>query len=398
MSLGHGLLMVLLAVWMITWSFMHGDETLVNRYSFAMRRTLLPESDKPPRDHFRFINTAYDLQLIDKFDADGAPLGNQVITDRAKLGRLFDVLAKHPEAYDFVICDIFFEEAAPNDSLLHDALRRMDPKKCILVEHRDREGKPMPHIFHDTGLPAGVADFSENEGEFLKFSLMRDDTTPYLPLQVYQIRNGATMEPGTFFWQLNGKSVFNDFVLDMRMRPFDLFEAEDRYPVDLLGDLTAPWISEEEIVDLVQDRFIIVGDFAIRDQHNTAYGEVSGPLILANIYYAITQGDPILRRSMLIFLFIAFSAISYLMISTDDFLEEWIVERLGKKNKVLRTLLLGLSYMVIFGLISLITFLFYSIHINFVILTLYFGFLEWAIIKFKTWRKAKNPAQEPQQG
>jgi len=68
---------------------MAGDEKFMIWFTSGIK---LSYREMPPPDQFAFINTAYDLQLINKTGQYGFPVGNQAITDREKLARLFNVI------------------------------------------------------------------------------------------------------------------------------------------------------------------------------------------------------------------------------------------------------------------------------------------------------------------
>ncbi|MEM7040713.1 MAG: hypothetical protein AAF570_27375, partial [Bacteroidota bacterium] len=114
----HSIFLLFASYFLMSTDYMHEDEAWMVKNTAAVLRTLLPEPGKPDRDEFAFINISHDLQLIERTDADGFPGGNQAITDRHKLYRLFRAMNQAPN-WKLMLCDIFFESPSPHDSLLN---------------------------------------------------------------------------------------------------------------------------------------------------------------------------------------------------------------------------------------------------------------------------------------
>ena len=81
-----------------------------------------------------FINTSSDLQLVDRTDGNGFPVGNAAITDRRKLDDLLNMI-KSSGNYKYVLLDVFFEEGYESeyDSSLFSTIASMD--RVVIPRH-----------------------------------------------------------------------------------------------------------------------------------------------------------------------------------------------------------------------------------------------------------------------
>ncbi len=107
-----------------------GDEKFLIWLTSAIK---FQSREMPDPGTVALINVSYDLELIDKFDDFGFPVGNQVITDRLKLFEFFKILNDHDAAPKQIICDIFFQDETPADSLLERELKKrndLDDRKA----------------------------------------------------------------------------------------------------------------------------------------------------------------------------------------------------------------------------------------------------------------------------
>ncbi len=385
----HAALLVVGTIVLMNTDFMHGDEAWMVKNTAAVLRTLLPEPDKPPKEDWAFINVAYDKELIPRYDADGFPAGVVPITDRRKLGALFRVLSENPN-YKYLVCDIYFGDSAGSDSFMRPYISKLP--RSVFSYSIDDSGKAMPVIFK--GINLGLVEYVAVDDEFLKFRFQRGDSAT-TPIRMFREVDSGTYEPGELFWKLNGKRAFNDFVLDFRIREFDLKGDKPLYPYQNLHFLTEnldiPGL-EEEVWNFTKDRIVVIGAFEVDDRHETMYGNMAGPLILVNLYLALKNGDNVLQWGFIWFWLTAFSILSWLLFTTDDLLESWVERKMKGKNAFVQLLVQGASYLIILGLLSIVSFVLFNLHINFLFITIYFNAVEWAR---KWWRRRGKSPEKP---
>jgi hypothetical protein len=386
--MAHGLWLTLLAFLLVEADYMKGDEAWLVKNTSAVLRLLLPESDKPDPKEFAFINVAWDKQLVDRLDADGFPSGNRAVVDRAKLAQLLTLLADTP-THKFLMCDVVFLDPTPSDSAFNAAIQRL-PRAVYSAVPND-SGQVTEGVFD---LPhAGIVEYREVDNDFLKFRLVRDGR-PSLPVTMFEQLDGGTFEHGPWASWRNGRLAENDFILDLRLRQHDLMQPDRAYAYADLHTLTDLIDIGQggQVTEFVKDRIVVIGDFEDRDIHMTMFGETAGPLILLNIYLALHEGDNILPVGFFIFLWVVFFFTSIGLFTKDDLLESLVLRVVGKGSLVWKLVLQGAVYTILFGLVSVVSFLLFKIHINFLMLSFYYQIWEWGKLIVEHRRNKRQPA------
>jgi hypothetical protein len=124
LSFLHSVFLVFITFWLLERNYTYGDEKFLIKWSSIVKKKILGMDAKPPANDFLFINTSYDNMLIDKTDDDGFTVGNQVITDRQLLAKLFSMINTSGSC-KYVLCDIFFADKSPYDSAVYTQLKTL---------------------------------------------------------------------------------------------------------------------------------------------------------------------------------------------------------------------------------------------------------------------------------
>lgn len=353
------------------------DEYLVIKLTSALKNIGLGLDEKPPQKDFLFVNVAYAKALVPKYDESGVfPIGNEAITDRAKLASLFQKLNKHPQSYQYIICDIHFTGASEDDSILAEHIEKTE--NIIASYHYNKAKKQYEDpVFK---VHKGLADYTEHKESFLKksegflkYRLLLNDSVKSLPLLMYQDLSGASWQKDGWFYELNGKPIFNSFILNFRIRSYDLFESKKPYPTLTIDDLLL--MDAETMASFVKDRIIVIGDFTDRDLHDTIYGKMPGSLILVNAYLALLNEDNLMRNGLLVVLFISFTLLTLLALYPQKFIKNWFVSALNIKTQWIKYLFDFMAYFILLAAISIGSFFLYNIHLNVFFLALEIHFI-----------------------
>ncbi|NRF37965.1 CHASE2 domain-containing protein [Pedobacter foliorum] len=369
----HAFVLFVLTVFWVNTDYSYGDERMLIQWSSILKRVVLQIDEDPPKKDFLFINLAYDKALIPLKDA----LGNEVITDRAKLAQFFTILKKHQKLVRFTICDVFLKGVSENDSLLKNSVKGIND--IVFPTHFDDDSKVEKL---DIEVPNAIADYSRASEGFLKFKLFQDDNKPTIPVYMYEkLEKRAFSYTEDWHWD-NNKPSLNSIIIDYQIRSHELFE-QGEYPVVSLSDLL---ILPDEIIasDFLANRIIVMGDFN-SDIHETVFGPTPGTLILLNVYLTLKSGYHLITWYWIIFLIVAYTAFSRLMLFPKD-------DDVKVKNiKWLGPLLVSATYL---SVLSVCSYFFFNIHIQVLILTLYINLIryiirlrqaEWSKNQFKTW-------------
>jgi len=363
-----GSLSILNAVWMIFIShwlisvlpFLHSEEMLLFKMASFVKTLVLEQEEKPSKDDFIFINTAYDKQLVNIYDEKTGP-GNRAITDRKKLAEFFKILNQKPDNHKYVICDILFKDTSDFDTLLEKELKRLP--NVIIAYDLDENGNP-DIITPFAKLNKGLATYRPEEGVLLRFNLQDNDIHKSLPLVMYEQLHHTKLKHKGFLYWLNDHIIFHNFILNLRIRDYDLFERkeEERYQIVNLGYLLgSPGPNlEESILSYVKNKIIIIGDFVEQDIHATIYGDMAGSLILLNAYLALVNKDNVITIPFLLFLFLSYSLLFFVIFY-------WDLTRFYPAIKI----------PILFMIISVTSYFFFNIYINILHLSMWMGVLVW---------------------
>lgn len=331
-------------------------------------------------DQFVFIDIAYSRKLIAKDN------GNQDIADRYLLAKFFNVIHRLDNPQKFILCDILFDDPSSDDALLSEEMKKVNnlivPNR--LTGHNESSLKlSLPANIHRGFVEYTAADTS---GTFLKYPLVTRKNGQYyksIPLRMYEEIHRATFEPGFFLSQIKNKLSFNALVVDFRVqknRPYhrlsELFTQEKD---------AQPAYSDQNFLEIIKNRIIVIGDFSDRDMHETIMGNMPGSVILVNAYLALVYGDSFVSGYFLIFLFFCYILISYNVFCHKDFTKRKSVNKMAAwltlKINIVRTVSkLKWRYVaypfLLATFFSLFLMLFFHIHLNIIILGSYLFLLE----------------------
>ena len=363
-------LLVLTAFWMNT-DYSYGDEKVLIQWSSIFKRVVLNIDEDPPRDNFLFINLAYEKALIPTEDG----LGAEVITDRAKLARFFEILKRNQEQVKFTVCDVFLKGQSENDSLLQQHVAGIP--NLVFPTHQGEDGKPEQL---DLNVPHAIADYRMASGGFLKFKLFQNDSVPTIPVYVLEKTTGRKIARESFYWEKDKPSL-NSVIIDYQIRSHELFE-QGEYPMVNLSELLI--LPEEVIVnEFLKNRIVLMGDFQ-GDTHDTIFGSTPGTLILLNVYLTLLNDHHLISWWWVLFMLAAYALFSRLMLFPEN-----------DQSKIRQINWVGplLGSMTYLSLVSIISYLLFNIHIQVLILTLYMNLIRF-LIRFKQGEWSKSQLKE----
>jgi len=370
----HSCFLIFLTFFILNSALSFKDEDILIQATTILKRLVLKIDDKPNREEFLFVNVSYDNKLISKFDEDGYQLGNQVITDRAKLAKFLKTINKAPKSYKFIVCDIFFEETSQDDSLLQSEI--IKTKNIIIPSHLGEDRKVKNPIFN---VETGFADYTSVGNNFLKFQLLQFDTVKTLPLRMYEIiHNGNFEKRGLLHW-LNNRPSFNSIIIDFRIRNFDLMydNSEDSYAFINLGE-SFPNLPDSLLLGMIKGKIILIGDFLEKDIHQTVLGDMSGTLILLNVYLTLLNGESLITFSLILFLFVSYFLASLNVFMQRDRETRKVFDR-ALQNRIGRFFTKYLGYVLYLAVISTILYFSFNIHINILFIGIYLNILNFLV-------------------
>jgi len=358
----------LLTTWLWSLPWFAGDEKLMIKTTSAIK---LNYRETPETKDYAFINVSYDLSLIDKHDEYGFPVGTQVITDRQRLTRLMKIINASSKKPDYILCDIFFEKPTEYDSALSEEMQKMD--NLIISYHLDDMLQPRYPIIR--GVDRGLTDYvigNVFEGVY-KFQLYFNDSLKLTPLMAYSELEEVDSEVYGPFVRIGSWWTLNHFIMNYRLLQVDVMDQEAGFNPINLGELLL--LPEEDAAAFLENKFVVIGDFYEVDLHETIFEITAGPVILMNAYWSLLNKDTKLNVFFFLILLGSFFFLSMLAIYPEDLIEKYIKKRYGK-IKWVQSITSFVSYLLFLVVISIITFLFYNIHLNVFLLAVYLFILE----------------------
>ncbi|WP_370088751.1 hypothetical protein [Ekhidna sp.] len=349
------LAMMVLTFYLMKLPWLAGDEKFLIWATTVMD---FSNRDRPESEDFALINTSYDLQLIDRYDEFGFPIGNQAITDRQKLTRLLEVINNGEKKPKYVIIDIHFVDSTAYDEGLATQLGQLD--NVILSAHINDEGVLEKPLFEEINY--GISDYligSAFDGVY-KYQLIYEDSLKLLPLKVHEALDGNESEKQGPFVKLGSAWTLNNFIMNYRILQKDIYDLDAGFNPVSMGELL--YLSDEDVQNFTSDKIVVIGDFFENDMHETVLEITAGPLILLNAYLTLHHGDTIVNFSFLLLMTAAYALLSYLVFVEGDIIENYINRISGKK--LARYLAGFASYLILLTLLSLVTYWLFNIHIN----------------------------------
>jgi hypothetical protein len=321
----NGLWMLWVTFWFLSIPQALPDEYMLVQASSVVKTLIFGLEKKPDSSRFLFINVSKDKALLPLEDPDvpGYILGNEAITDRSKLVKLLQILEKNPN-HKFIVFDIDLKGKTEHDSLLTVLINKM-PNMSVSY-HRDEKDRPdYPEIKIKKKL--SLSDIEKVWKQALKFQIFFNDSIKSTPLVIYEAVHKKKFKKAYSslgIHYIDGHPVLNNFVLDYRIRKMDY---GTRYAKLHIGETLAPIEpdtttgeyskeSAEILLNLTKDRIIFVGDFEDRDIHDTIYGEIPGPIILANAFLALENKDNWVSLPVILLLFSFYFTLTYWMLSS----------------------------------------------------------------------------------
>lgn len=314
--------------------------------------------ERPNSKNFALINTSYDLELIDRYDEFGFPVGNQAITDRQKLAQLLRAINTGNEKPEYVILDIHFVDSSAFDDELATELNRMD--NIILSAHINAFGELEKPLFKSINY--GISDYligSAFDGVY-KYQLVYNDTLKLLPLKVYESivkAESSKMDP---FVKIGDRWTMNNFIMNYRVLQKDIYDMEAGFNPVSLGELL--FLKEQDIQNFTANKIVIIGDFFENDMHETVLEITSGPIILLNALLTIKNQDTLVNTWFILLIIVIYAFLSYLAFVEGDPIEQRINKVVNKK--ITQYLAGFASYFLILTAFSIITFWLFNVHIN----------------------------------
>lgn len=347
---------------------------------------------------FTFIDVSGSPRLLDR--ADGT--GDDIITNREKLARLFDRIALlgGPQQ-PIVICDLLFEKRSPDDARLRQSMGHL--QKLIIAFSKDEKGVLLP-VFSDVprayvGYP--VSSGFNSSSKLVKFDLRPETGVNSLPLEWAETQRDVRADKrfGLLFW--NDGVYLNSIIPDIRI-PATRIAGKDGTSKILSLEEALQLLSIPDsalYTSLFKARTFVIGDFHA-DNHDYYGGRIPGVVLLTNIFLGLQAGDNKITLLWVLFMIGCLSLLSWIFLYPPRW-ENPGLQKLQERMKWLQENILGqfvgdmLGFGLLLWLLSFLSFLFFHKHADVVFIDIYLSVT--ATIRFciHASKKGTNTSKTP---
>ena len=364
------LVLLIFHLWYFSLSYsISGDLSLVNGLVILENRWTQDddEAQAQAQEEFLFINTAYDNELIPYEDSLNLA-GNISVTDRGLLHQLFNSLEQLNNPQAFVVCDIDISIPAEGDRAFFSSLIGKDnyvfpaPSKPF---HSKDEFNGKGPLFCSTG-------YKSYDGSLSKVELWNDQGKFSLIYQLYSKLGCESAKTSRYFSDLG--FIPRNLTISHFLRERNLYAKNKVLTLsEVVNLLSLP--NTDIAKSQFEDKIVFIGNMN-DDRHETILGEMSGLTILANSYLSLKKENHVVSWWHVLW---AYAAIFFLLHMAVHF-DRWKGKK--RESRLLRVLIVFISYLLIAILISIPFVLCFSVYISFIPMVLIYYLIQ-LFYKFK---------------
>lgn len=354
--------LITISIWFVISSSKIGLGNLsVIRYS-DMILSIFSSEEKGIDNNVLLVNVCYDKELAPVYDKYGFPMGNTAITDRCKLNSLLENLRRYNN-YKYILMDVFLtpDFKTSSDSALFSNIATI--RRIIIPKHQDGHQIDSA-IIHK----AAYADYSTNfwVNDFEKYPLFINNQMSIAAAMYAQNKNKELCQ-NPIFAKENGRLIYKSIIPKFHIRPNDDYDSSGNKIIYQLGeDLLSLANDSTAFKNLIQDKWIVIGDFSESDIHQTYNGNIAGPLIIFNTFLNLLQGNHYVKWWYITILFALFFFMCKSTVCNRN--------DITVKNKFLSLLLSWISYSIIMTIVCLISYYCFSMVVDIFFISTIFAF------------------------
>ena len=254
-----------------------------------------------------YYNIAYDKQFTAVRDENGDSIGCIDITNRKTLLKLLEIAEKAD--YKYIFLDIRFDKRymSDEDYLLFSKIISM--RDIVVSTHHESDcGYEIAdnNLLPKTAYADHVSTYFSG---FTKYGYLQKDSVS-VALKLYKDLDGGEIRRiGPLF--VSKGSLCNNMQF-LTFGDSDLSDVEiPKEPA--FGGEVLQMFSEEEIVEQMNDKIVIVGD-VVSDIHNTYVGTVPGSVINIRAYKYLVDGRHLVNSYLFLLLLVAYTACIYFIL------------------------------------------------------------------------------------
>jgi hypothetical protein len=378
-SILHSFFLLILGYVWLGMAYTFGDEAFLIKWTSIIKKEILHIDPKPSPTEILFINTSQSKVEIE-IHTDPLSVNPQkiMVTNREQLSHLLDLMTPYKNEIKLIVLDLLFDLPTENDSLLQLQFNELG-NKVIGASHMPNEETILKPVFD---VPYALATYRSAAGMYFKYPVMYKGQKT-LPTVIYEIISGNKIVKKRLFFRdgknYSLKAPITDF--KVRMNDFKLGNnlSESNFALHHLETLNeiGPLMAPNDLKELFAGKLIIIGDFE-NDVHRTTFGMMPGLLIIFNAYLTLANQDNIINLGWLILMIFGFSWISYRTLTGRGFNLLHLLKNRFKSGWI-HFVLDSLDELFFLSVLTFLSYLFFNIHINILVLFIYLKLIEFAL-------------------
>lgn len=253
-----------------------GDQELTMKKFHLLDLMVSTKPSSLPEDILA-VNIAFDRQLAPIFDEYGMSMGNIDVTDRKTLTRFLEII--QDTHYQGIALDVLFDDmlVCDGDDELFKTIN--ETRDIVVATHADISPS---HKLDSCRL--GLSDYSVNilSGGFTRYQFLDQSDRQSIAMKLFSLGNRDVKIP-----DFTALTSYRSHLLPLDIDLADSYDDNQEKQWYNLGADIIDAMSEQEIKSLVSGKYIMIGDFADKDIHDTYKGYVAGPVIIINAFQAL---------------------------------------------------------------------------------------------------------------
>ncbi len=396
-SIVNAFIMLFLAYFWLSLPRTFGDEAFLIKWSSLVKKSLFAFDKKPDPNQVLFIDVSGSKTIIRDPNPEIPSIfpdsffHRKVITDRAELVKLFQIMERSRTDIDLIVCDVLFEDSTPYDKQLQGVIQKFGDK-ILTVNHIESENQVITSVIQ---APNATATYRSTQDLFMKYPLIILDSLKTVPLRMYELTDKKLLHKWGPWYFFNNQLSLPAPIVDFKVRQSDFFiggTMEDRnFTIFPMGTLleSNEFMAAEHLDSYFKNKIILIGDFK-NDLHNTPFGTLPGLLLIYNAYLTLKGNQHLIDPMWILFLFFSFYTLSYRIFADIKVNKPKALVRIFK-TKFGQYMLNALDEMGLLIIVTLLSYLLFNVHINILILFVYLKAVEWGAKNLK-WKPTGQAA------
>jgi hypothetical protein len=330
-------------------------------------------------DDVMFINVGHSSAIVDDTE------GTHVIADRAKLDTLMQLLHRHSNPKQIIVCDLYFDVTSDQDWKLQSAMAEF-PNLLSTVK-TNWFGDISPNVLRagasgTTGFRPPRTPFMIFSNSMVKFHLTDQNCVKTIPVLMYERLNNLHAACLDDALKIGDDWFFNTILINEELGrgiPKAVYEDQVLTIENVIRQEKEN--SKDFISQLESKQFIMIGEFE-KDQQPTTFGDKPGTMVIFDIFLSLQQKENRISAGWLLLTVTFLTLLIYNRFYHFNILKKYMIW-LDERTTVLGFKALPAIDWILFYLMILCSAVFFHVYMEAVCGILFLAAIAWLRIYMK---------------